>query len=148
MSRLSSEVGFPVAPPKPVVEIDDIDWRILDLLSRDGRASEREIAEKVCIGRATAHKRIRRLQESGVIRRFGVVVDPRCLGVELAAYVHIKIDQRSWKDLRRQVAELPGVEHVALVSGDYDLLVLVRVRDPGTLRDVVLEQLHAIASTG
>jgi DNA-binding Lrp family transcriptional regulator len=126
------------------VSLDSVDRRILDLLTRDGRASVREVAEKVCIGRATAHSRIRRLQEEGVIRRFTVVVDPRKVGAGLAAYVQIRIDQHGWKALREYVAELPGVEHVALVSGDYDLIALVRVHDPSDLRDVVLERLHAI----
>jgi DNA-binding Lrp family transcriptional regulator len=126
------------------VELDAVDRRILELLTSDGRTSVREIAEQACIGRATAHNRIRRLQDDGVIRGFKVVVDPRKVGAGLAAYVHIKIDQHSWKALREYVAELPGVEHVALVSGDFDLIALVRVHDPSDLRDVVLERLHAI----
>lgn len=126
------------------VPLDPIDRRILELLTRDGRASVREIAEQLCIGRATAHSRLRRLQEEGVVRGYSVRVDPRKVGAGLAAYVHIKIDQHSWKALREYVAELPGVEHVALVSGDYDLIALVRVKDPSDLRDVVLERLHAI----
>ena len=126
------------------IELDAVDRRILELLTRDGRASVREVAEQACIGRATAHSRIRRLQEDGVIRGFTVQVDPRRVGAGLAAYVHIKIDQHSWKALREYVAELPGVEHVALVSGDFDLIALVRVHDPSDLRDVVLERLHAI----
>jgi DNA-binding Lrp family transcriptional regulator len=125
-------------------ELDAVDRRILEFLSRDGRASVREVAEHVCIGRATAHARLRRLQEQGVIKRFSVVVDPARVGAGLAAYVHIKIDQHSWRSLRELVASLPGVEHVALVSGDFDLVVLVRLHDPSELRDVVLERLHAI----
>ncbi len=126
------------------VALDAIDWRILELLNADGRISVREIAQQLAIGRATAHTRLRRLVDEGVIRRFSVVVDPRRVGAGLAAYVMIKIDQHGWRALREFVAELPGVEHVALVSGDFDLIVLVRVHDPSDLRDVVLERLHAI----
>jgi DNA-binding Lrp family transcriptional regulator len=126
------------------VALDAIDRRILDLLSADGRASVREVAERARIGRATAYNRIQRLQSTGVIRGFTVVLDPRRAGAGLAAYVYIKIDQHAWRQLGGLVAELPGVEHVALVSGDFDLLVLVRVQDPSDLRDVVLERLHAI----
>jgi len=126
------------------VEIDEIDRDILRLLSHDGRASVRDVAARTGIGRATAYNRIQRLEDSGVIRGFTVVVDPRKAGAGLAAYVYVKIDQRGWRNLGRLVAGLPGVEHVALVSGEFDLLVLVRVRDPSDLRDVVLERLHAI----
>jgi DNA-binding Lrp family transcriptional regulator len=128
----------------PPTSLDAVDRRILDLLSGDGRASIRQIAARAEIGRATAYNRIQRLQETGVIRGFTVVLDPRKVGTGLAAYVYVKIDQHGWRTLGRVVAGLPGVEHVALVSGEFDLLVLVRVRDPSDLRDVVLEQLHAI----
>jgi len=126
------------------VPLDAIDRRILELLSADGRASVREVAERARIGRATAYSRIQRLAEAGVIRGFTVVVDPRRAGAGLAAYVYVKIDQHAWRTLGHDVAALPGVEHVALVSGEFDLLVLVRVHDPSDLRDVVLERLHAI----
>jgi DNA-binding Lrp family transcriptional regulator len=126
------------------VRLDAIDRKILDLLSTDGRASVREVAERAGIGRATAYSRIQRLHETGVIRGFTVVVDPRRAGLGLAAYVEVKIDQQDWRRLGQVIAALPGVEHVALVSGGFDLLVLVRVHDPSDLRDVVLERLHAI----
>jgi DNA-binding Lrp family transcriptional regulator len=128
----------------PPVPLDAIDRRILDLLSADGRVSIREVAERARIGRATAYNRIQRLHDAGVIRGFTVVLDPRKAGAGLAAYVYVKIDQHGWRTLGQVVAGLPGVEHVALVSGEFDLLVLVRVHDPSDLRDVVLEQLHAI----
>lgn len=136
-SSLVSSSGLPVP-------LDAIDRRILDLLSADGRASVREVAERVGIGRATAYNRIQHLQEAGVIRGFTVVVDPRRAGAGLAAYVYVKIDQHAWRHVGQLIASLPGVEHVALVSGEFDLLVLVRVRDPSDLRDVVLERLHAV----
>ncbi|MGD0081862.1 MAG: Lrp/AsnC family transcriptional regulator [Acidimicrobiales bacterium] len=126
------------------VALDAIDRRILDLLSADGRVSVREVAEQARIGRATAYNRIQRLQDAGVIRGFTVVLDPRKTGAGLAAYVYIKIDQHAWRKVGQLVAKLPGVEHVSLVSGEWDLLVLVRVHDPSDLRDVILERLHAI----
>jgi DNA-binding Lrp family transcriptional regulator len=140
----------PVLPPPgsssrvPVVSLDDVDRQILQVLAADGRASIRDVAERVGVGRATAYNRLDRLQSSGVVSGFTVVVDPRRAGAGLAAYVYVKIDQHGWRTVGHQVAQLPGVEHVALVSGEWDLLVLVRVHDPSDLRDVVLEQLHAI----
>ncbi len=132
-----------VSKTSPVV-LDAIDRRILHLLGADGRASVREVAERARIGRATAYNRIQRLQDAGVIRGFTVVLDPRKAGAGLAAHVDIKIDQHAWRTVGQLVAKLPGVEHVSLVSGEWDLLVLVRVPDPSDLRDVILERLHAI----
>jgi DNA-binding Lrp family transcriptional regulator len=125
------------------IDLDEVDRCILALLSEDGRLSARDLAARACIGRATAHSRLRRLQEQGVIKRFSAVVDPAKVGAGLAAYVQVKINQHAWRTVREAVAGMPGVEHVSLVSGDFDLIVLVRVHDPRDLRDVVLEKLHA-----
>jgi DNA-binding Lrp family transcriptional regulator len=145
LAKVSTPEGKPDTTSRAsVVTLDSIDRQILAVLLADGRSSVREVAERARIGRATAYNRIQRLQQTGVIRGFTVVLDPRKAGAGLAAYVYVKIDQHAWRTLGRLVAALPGVEHVALVSGEFDLLVLVRVHDPSDLRDVVLEQLHAI----
>ena len=108
----------PLVPPPgtvsrtPAVVLDSIDRRILDLLSADGRASVREVAERARIGRATAYTRIQRLQDAGVIRGFTVVLDPRRAGVGLAAYVYVKIDQHAWRTLGHVVARLPEDQDV------------------------------------
>lgn len=145
MVNLSSPLpsSAPTSRSAPVA-LDAVDRRILDLLSADGRASVREIAERAGIGRATAYNRIQHLRDAGVIRGFTVLIDSRRAGAGLAAYVYVKIDQHDWRHIGQLVASLPGVEHVALVSGEFDLLVLVRVQDPSELRDVVLERLHAV----
>lgn len=145
MAKMSSPPpsSVPTSSRAPIA-LDAIDRRILDLLSAEGRASVREVAERAGIGRATAYNRIQHLQDAGVIRGFTVVIDSRRAGAGLAAYVYVKIDQHDWRHIGQLVSSLPGVEHVALVSGEFDLLVLVRVRDPSDLRDVVLERLHAI----
>ncbi|WP_113700399.1 Lrp/AsnC family transcriptional regulator [Nonomuraea lactucae] len=126
------------------VELDEIDRRIVGLLSGDGRMSIRTVAEQAHISRASAYARLERLRETGVITGFRAVVDPHRYGFPLAAYVAVKLRQRSWKAFSQRLHELPEVEHAALLSAEYDMLLLVRVRDPEDLRDIVLERLHAM----
>ena len=124
--------------------LDDADLRIIDLLRADGRMSMREVAARAHVSRANAYARLDRLRRDGVITGFTATVDPAAYGHGLSAYVTVKIRQRSWKAFRERLADVPEVEHAALVSGDYDMLLLVRTTDAHALRDLVLERLHSL----
>ena len=83
-----------------------------------------------------------RLQRDGVITGYAAVIDPVRYGYALSAYVYLDIAQRSWKSVRGQLLSMPEVDHVALVSGEHDILLRVRARDAASLRDVVLTRLQ------
>ncbi|MBD0734580.1 Lrp/AsnC family transcriptional regulator [Streptomyces sp. NPDC088197] len=124
--------------------LDPIDRTILRLLQEDGRASIRSVAERVHVSRANAYARINRLIEDGVIRGFTARVDHERAGQGASAYITLKIVQNSWRTVREQLITLPGVAHIALVSGDFDVLLLVHTADNRTLRELVLTRLQAI----
>jgi DNA-binding Lrp family transcriptional regulator len=88
------------------------------------------------------YARVERLERDGVITGYRAVVDLRRFGRPLSAYVNLKVAQQSWKTLRSRVLGIADVEHAALVSGEYDIVLLVRTRDVGTLRDLVLTRLQ------
>jgi DNA-binding Lrp family transcriptional regulator len=124
--------------------LDSIDRMILRLLQEDGRASIRSVAERVHVSRANAYARINRLIEDGVIRGFAARVDHERAGQGASAYITLKIVQNSWRTVREKLLTLPGVAHIALVSGDFDVLLLVHTADNRTLRELVLTRLQAI----
>ncbi|XRQ14080.1 Lrp/AsnC family transcriptional regulator [Actinomadura welshii] len=122
--------------------IDSIDERILAELTRDGRMSVRALAEQLHISRANAYARLQRLTEDGVIRGFRADIDPVAAGMGTSAYVTLNLRQADWRDLREKLRALPGVAHLALVGGEFDVVMLVRARDNADLRRVVLEEIH------
>ena len=124
--------------------VDDTDRRILDVLRGDARLSVRELAGRVHLSRANAYARFNKLVAGGVIRGFTTVVDPAALGLGLPAYVHVRIKQNSWKRFKARVLELPEAVHVSLVSGEFDVTLLVRCRDAEHLRALVLERIQAM----
>ncbi|GGU26814.1 hypothetical protein GCM10010259_16880 [Streptomyces daghestanicus] len=128
-------------PPRP---LDVIDQDILRILQADGRASIRSVAERVHVSRANAYARINRLVEDGVIRGFGARVDHERAGQGTSAYITLKIVQNSWRTVREQLQELPGAAHIALVGGDFDVLLLVHTPDNRALRELVLTRIQAI----
>ncbi|MFC3995698.1 Lrp/AsnC family transcriptional regulator [Nocardiopsis sediminis] len=126
------------------VDLDDVDRRIIELLRADGRMSIRAVAERAHVSRANAYARLDRLRSQGVIRGFTAVIDPEKFGTGLAAYVSVRILQHSWERFRDHLRDIPEIDHAALVSGDVDLLLLVRVADAADLRTFVLERLQRI----
>ncbi|GAA2427301.1 Lrp/AsnC family transcriptional regulator [Streptomyces glaucus] len=131
-------------PPPPPRPLDAIDQDILRILQADGRASIRSVAERVHVSRANAYARINRLVEDGVIRGFGARVDHERAGQGTSAYVTLKIVQNSWRTVRERLRQLPGASHIALVGGDFDVLLLVHTPDNRALRELVLTRLQAI----
>jgi DNA-binding Lrp family transcriptional regulator len=121
-----------------------VDRSILAELQADGRLSVNELAARVNVARATAYQRLQRLEADRVITRYAAVVDPGRVGLGIAALILVNVAQSDWRDARQRLLDLPGVQYLALTSGGFDFVVLVRVPDVETLRDVVLVRLHGL----
>lgn len=130
-----------IPPARP---LDAIDRDILRLLQTDGRASIRSVADRVHVSRANAYARINRLVDDGVIRGFTARIDHERAGQGASAYITLKIVQNSWRTVREQLQALPGATHIALVSGDFDVLLLVHTPDNRSLRELVLTKIQSI----
>lgn len=125
-------------------ELDEIDRRILRELEADGRLSGRALAERVTISRANAYARFERLVADKVITGFTARVDPVKVGLTTSAYVAMTVRQNTWRDLQAQLRVIPEVRHMALMGGEFDVMLLVRAEGNNALRRVVLEQLQTI----
>lgn len=76
------------------IELDAIDRRILAILQENGRLSNQEIAERVNLSPSPCLGRIRRLEETGVITGYVALLDPQKLGLDLLAYVSVRLEKR------------------------------------------------------
>ncbi len=123
--------------------LDAVDRRLLEALAEDGRISVAALAEQTGISRAATYNRLDALRESGVVEGFSVRVNPARVGLGVTALVLISGRQPAWRSLRRRLVSMPEVEYCAFTTGEYDALLVVRVPDVETLRDVVLERLQA-----
>ena len=128
------------------MELDETDHAIVQALRQDARVSMTSLAQTLHISRAGAYARVKRLQAAGIITGYTVRTDPVLLGQHASAYVTLSVEQPAWQELRSRLQEIPEVEHIALVGGEFDVLLLVRARDTRDLRRVVLEKVQAIPS--
>ncbi|RKS70871.1 DNA-binding Lrp family transcriptional regulator [Actinomadura pelletieri DSM 43383] len=145
MDQSSSEAPLPPGSagrtPPP---LDDIDRAILRELAADGRLSMRALAERVNVSRSNAYTRVERLIADDVITGFTARVNPARVGLGTAAYVLINIEQNSWRNVSAQLRRIPGIEHMAFVGGDVDLIMLLRTPDNASLREIVLSRIHTV----
>ncbi|MFF5174548.1 Lrp/AsnC family transcriptional regulator [Micromonospora sp. NPDC000089] len=146
---MSQETGPTPGPAdgtgRSAVPLDEVDRRILAELTRDGRMSVRTLAERVHVSRTNAYARLERLLRDGVITGFRARVAPEPAGLGTSAYLSLTIQQNTWREVSAELARVRYVEHVALLSGEHDVLALVRAPDNATLRDVVLGRVQSIA---
>lgn len=124
--------------------LDDIDRRLLAVLATEGRISVNELAGRANVSRATAYSRFDRLQRRGVVTGFSADIDREAVGMTVTALVLVNVEQRAWKNSLEELGALPGVDYVALTSGAFDFVLIVRVPDVGTLRDVLLVRLQGM----
>lgn len=126
------------------VRLDTVDRQVIEALKADSRMSVNDLAGRVNVSRATAYQRLARLRETGVIRRFTIDVDPHKLGLPIAALVLVNVVQHAWREVGQRLRRLPGVEWLALSTGSFDYVLLVRAPDVDHLRDVILDGLQSI----
>lgn len=111
------------------LELDELDRKILALLSEDSRRSYREIAKHLGVNHATVSGRIRRLEEEDVINGYTVILDPDVMNL-YPLYLRISTGPRTDpSEIGRKVASLEKVHVVLRVSGDCELLALTMCED-------------------
>jgi len=126
-------------------ELDARDRAILALVQRDGKLQQAEIAKRVGLSAAAVNERLRKLDLSGVIRRFAAVVDPIAIGATVTAFVEVFIEQpRFEREFLEHVLALDEIQECHHITGEFSLLLKVRVRDMGELRDLLLHKLNAM----
>ncbi|MEO1061064.1 MAG: Lrp/AsnC family transcriptional regulator [Actinomycetota bacterium] len=129
-----------------VVDLDDVDRRLLVELRRDGRVSVNELARLANVSRSTAYQRLERLRDQGVVGGSSIEVDPAAVGLDVTAMILIDLEQGSWRDLLDDLRSLPGLEHLAFTTGAFDAMALVRVSGVHALRDLVLDHVLTLES--
>ncbi|MFT6391627.1 MAG: DNA-binding Lrp family transcriptional regulator [Ilumatobacter sp.] len=117
-----------------VRELDEIDRQILELLREDARLSARELGRRLGVAAGTIGSRVRRLEETGVIRGYRAEVEPGAMGRSLGFVVGLEIAQGAALDTTLdELLAAPEIDEVLVVTGRWDLLVIGRVADPSDL---------------
>jgi Lrp/AsnC family leucine-responsive transcriptional regulator len=112
--------------------LDAIDRKILGILQQEGRITAQELAERVGLTASPCLRRIRMLEEAGVIRRYVAVVDQKAVGLPVSVFVSVKLERQREEELDRfaaAIARWPEVLECYLMTGPRDYLLRVVVPD-------------------
>jgi DNA-binding Lrp family transcriptional regulator len=121
---------------------DRIDFDIIAELQKNARRSNKELAAAVGLAPSTCLERMRRLAEAGVFRGFHAAVNEAALGIGLQAMIEVRLTRHSrelverFSSLTGEIEEVLAVYHV---TGEYDFLLHIAVRDMEHLRDLLLD---------
>jgi len=136
----------PSQPNTP--ELDTFDLRILDVLQQQGDISNQDLADRVGLSPSPCSRRVKRLEETGVIRKHVVLLNPAALNLTLTAYIQISMDRHTpdrFEQFEKQLIDCPEVLECSLVTGqDADYLIKVVVRDMDHFRSFLLDKLTRI----
>lgn len=127
--------------------MDSIDRKILKVLQANARASLQEVGQAVGLSASPCWGRIRKLEEAGVIEGYTVRLNPQALGLHDTVLVQVTLDSHSDNTLEKfgeTLAAIPEVMEAYLVSGDYDYLLRIAVRDTRDYERLLRERLYKI----
>ena len=117
------------------LSLDRFDRHILDIVQQEGRISNQELADRIGLSPSPCLRRVRALEEHGLILRYRAEVDSRQLGYQLMALLHISMDQHTperFDNCERHIREIPNVIECLIITGqaaDFQLKILVRDMD-------------------
>jgi len=124
------------------MELDRIDFALIDLLQKDARLSNKELAAAVGLAPSSCLARVQRLRSEGVLKGAHAEVNPETLGIGLQALIAVQLRQHSRAQVKafwKHMMGLPEVLTVFHVAGTHDFQVHVAVRDAHHLRDLALD---------
>jgi len=133
----------------PIVEslhntLDAIDFKLIDLLSKDSSATYVDIARQIGVSDATIHIRIRRLREMGIIGNFTISVDNNRLGYDHLAFIGIDVEPGSAEQVTNCLSSLDEILEIHEMHGRFDLLLKVRARNLNELNDIVVNKIRIL----
>ena len=132
-------------------DLDDIDRRLLLALQQDGRLTVAELAEKVGLSASPCHRRVRLLEERGVIERYVAVVNQRAVGLPVSVFVSIKLESQREDALAkfaRAIAPWPEIVECYLMTGPRDYLLRVVVADLAAYEKFLKTKLTRLSGVG
>lgn len=126
-------------------EIDNIDLKILTLLTRDAKLPYTEVAKKVFVSGGTVHVRMRKMEEMGIVKGTTLSMDYSKLGFDVTAFMGIYLERSSLYDMvTESLKDIPEIVKMHYTTGNYNIFIKIHCRDTKHLRDVLHDKIQRV----
>jgi len=126
-------------------EIDNVDLKILNLLSQDAKMPYTEVAKKVFVSGGTVHVRMKKLEEMGVVQGTTLKIDYSKLGYDITCFLGIYLEKSSLYDrVVGELKEIPEISTIRYTTGNYNIFCKIYCRDTQHLRDVLHDKIQRV----
>ena len=129
------------------MELDEIDRTILNILQSEGNLSNAELARRVHLSPPAVHARVRRLEELGFIRQYAALLERERIGFDMLCFIHLSLQRHQPEEVdsvRAAIRQMPEVLECYHVTGEYDYLLKVVIRNRKDLERFILERLTPV----
>lgn len=130
------------------MQLDRYDLHILQVLQEDGRITNQELADRIKLSASPCFRRVRALEECGLITGYRAYLDAKKLGLSLMALIHISMDQHTperFANFEKNIAQIPEILECLLITGqDADYQLKVVVQDMDAYQDLLLNRITRI----
>ncbi|MGX9365760.1 Lrp/AsnC family transcriptional regulator [Desulfoplanes sp. PS50] len=124
--------------------IDSLDAEILNILQKDGRVSNAEMARELNMAPSAILERKKKLERAGIIKGYEVRLDAKALGLPLTVFIQVKTEENVGKTtVGYRLADLPNIQTVHFIAGEYSYMLQARLKDT----DDLVELLKSIGNT-
>jgi DNA-binding Lrp family transcriptional regulator len=133
----------------PMVEsvadtLDAIDFRIIDLLSKDSSTTFVDIAKHIGVSDATIHIRVRRLREAGVIGNFTISVDNKRIGYGHLVFIGVNVGPGFAEEVTNGLSSIDEILEIHEMHNRFDLLLKIRAKNLDELREIVVNKIRSL----
>lgn len=124
--------------------MEALEQKILSILQDNGKTSNVQLAEAIGLSESPTFRRVKQLEETGVIQSYVALLDHRALGLQVTAFVSVRMDRQpndDWTDFHDRVAEETHIIECHAMSGAFDFLMKVVARDMDHFADLVMQEI-------
>jgi len=126
-------------------EIDNVDLKILQLLSQDANMPFTEVAKQVFVSDGTVHVRMRKMREMGIVKGSQLIIDYAKLGWDITAFLGIYLDKSSlYAEVAEHLRSIPEVVDIHYTTGIYSIFVKIICRDTKHLRNILHDKIQKV----